>query len=279
VAVFTSGEPVKAIEDWLLGILRAAFPKEVYVIIGFKVDEELEPVPYDRVMIIYSGMNYRHYEKYNRNDFGFQIVYTSHLASTMLPHRRALAMLEKGREALIEKTPVGLLNPLPLQLKSEALGKNKKGCDCGPSYVQNWQISNEVSTAIIPNFDPCFGEPNSTIPAPVDYVTPIDTQYYSGVNPIYIITNVITNGNTTYIWDGANWILNPNYNPNLPTTNPRFYWDPTTGQWIPYPYLDHNFPDSYGNLPFLPFAFIKNIGLDVVSCKGSLLHHSDFTPN
>ena len=112
MAVFTSGELVKAIEDWLLGILRAAFSREVYVIVSFKVDEELEPVPYDRVMIIYSGMGYRHYEKYNRNDFGFQIVYTSHIASTMLPHRRALAMLEKGRDALIEQTPVGLLNPL-----------------------------------------------------------------------------------------------------------------------------------------------------------------------
>ena len=78
--------------------------------------------------------------------------------------------------------------------------------------MQNWQISNEVATTIVPNFDPCFGEPNSLIPAPSDYVTPIDTRYYSGVNPGYDINNTITNGNTKYIWDGEKWVL------NIPTT-------------------------------------------------------------
>lgn len=274
---FTSDNPVRDLEDFFLRIIRTEFPKEVYVLIGYKLDEEHDATPYDFVRIIFTGMTVRHFTGYNENNFNFQIVYSSHLPATMLPHRRTLAMLEKGRKILNGKLPPSLLNPLPLLLQSEKLGRVKKECECLPPYLQNWSVAQRVNADIIAPMDACHNEPNTLLLAPLDYITPIDQNYYSGTNSTYVIANPINNGNTQYIFDGTNFVLNPSYNPSLPTTNPILYYDTTTGMWVLYPYYDKNLPTSYGNLPFIPYAFLKQIGLTVSDLTTGTNLHSSIT--
>jgi hypothetical protein len=258
---FLSSTPVKDLEDWFLAKLRLAFPKEVYTLIGHEADQEFEPVPYDFVRVIYTGMTNRKLTGFVENRYSFQVVYSSHLPNSLLPHRRALAMLELGRETLFEQRPVGLLNAFPLQLESERLGKAKKGCDCGPVYVQNWNAYNKVQSEIIPSADPCFGEKDSLIPLPTDYISPINNQYYQGINPKFNVNLPISNGNLTNQF--PTWTLIPNATP--PFNNPRFYWD--NGEWVIYPNFDPNLPETYGNLPFIPFKFIKSISGTILDYK------------
>jgi hypothetical protein len=215
-------------------------------------------------------------KQYVENNFGFQIVYSSNLPNTILPHRRALAMLELGRKTLSDLIPVGLLNPFPLQLESEKLGKSKKGCNCGPVYIQNWNVYNKVASEIIANPDPCFGEINATIPTPVDYISPINSQYYQAPNTGYNPLLPISNGNTQYIWNGTDWILNLNFNPLNFIPNPRWYYDAATGTWIEYPYFDSTRAETYdGNIPFTVKTFIKNFGLFVYDKPTDQLLWSD----
>jgi hypothetical protein len=247
MSTYLAPEPVKNLEDWLLMQLRAAFPETVYVLIGYKEDEEFEPVPYDYVRIIYTGLTLSEGSVYREQRFGFKIVYSCHLPATMLPHRRALALLEKGRLALWEKIPPRPADALPALLKSEKLAKSKD-CGCGPIYTQDWVFYNKISNTLVPYGDPCEGanEPGAVIPNPLDYVTPLDKDWYIGVNPGFDNTKDLCNGfNQPYLFVNGTWVINPDYNARLETT------------WC--------------NLPFILYGFIKSISIKVSSTDNQLL--------
>lgn len=247
--MYLAPEPVKELEDWFLSILRPAFDESVFVIITYKEDEELEPVPYDYIKIIFTGVSTNVLEKYSEQYFNFKLVYSCHLPATLMPHRRVLALLEKGRKALWEKIPPRPAQAYPLLLKAEKIIKSKN-CECGPAYSQEWQAYNRVQGILVPFGDPCQGEgePNSVIPNPNDYITPLPNDpdnYYVRPNPNYDPNSPITNGtNQPYIYDPntGTWTINPNYNPCLPTT--------------------------WGNLPFILSKFIKSVSI-IVKDKAS----------
>ena len=248
--VYLSPDPVKDLEDWFLAVLRAEFPENVYVLIGFKEDEEIEAVPYDYVRIIYAGLTTSDHTSYIEQHFLFKIIYSCHLPATMLPHRRSLALMEKGRLALWQKIPPRPADSLPLLLKSEKLAKSKD-CSCGPVYVQNWQAYNRVSNVLVPIGDPCQGanEPNVLVPNPSDYVTPFNTEYYIGINPNYDLTKPLTNGfNQPHLYLNGQWGLNPGHSALKPTV--------------------------WGNLPFILLRFINQLDISVSTQQSELLWKS-----
>jgi hypothetical protein len=241
--VYLAPEPIRELEDWFLVQLRAAFPETVYVLIGYKEDEDYEPVPYDYVKIIYTGLNNSDHSSHIEQKFTFKIVYSCHLPATLLPHRRSLALMEKGRLALWQKIPPRPSDSLPLLLKSERLAKTKE-CGCGPVYVQEWSAYNRVSNILVPIADPCQGanEPGAVIPNPSDYVTPLNDAYYIGVNPGFNPNEPISNGfNQPYLYGPNGWVINPDYDPNLETV--------------------------WGNLPFILSLFIKTLTISVQDQK------------
>lgn len=251
MAVYLAPEPIKELEDWFLATLRASFPENVFVIITHKAEEEYEAVPYDFIKIVYTGLINNSNTTYFEQQFGFRIVYSCHLPSTLLVHRRALALLEKGRLALWQKTPPRPADALPLLLKSEKLAKSSD-CNCGPVYVQDWAVYNRVSNILVPNADPCQGanEPGSLIPAPIDYITPLNDEYYVAVNPGYNPALPITNGiNQPYLFIDGAWVLNPDYDPNFETT--------------------------WGNLPFILLPFVKKLSVTVKNSADQLLWYED----
>jgi hypothetical protein len=245
--IYLAPNPVKDLEDWFLAILRAAFPETVYVLIGYKEDEELESVPYDYIRIIYTGLTTNNNNTYIEQQFGFRIVYSCHLPATMLPHRRSLALMEKGRLALWQKIPPRPADSLPILLKSEKLAKSKD-CSCGPVYTQDWQAYNRVSNILVPVGDPCQGanELDVLVPNPTDYVTPFNKDFYTGVNSDYDPSKPLSNGfNQPYIWVDGQWVINPDYDPNKETI--------------------------WGNLPFILLQFIKRIDISVSTQQSELL--------
>lgn len=237
--IYLAPEPIKELEDWFLKILRATFDESVYVLIGYREDEDYEAVPYDYIRIVYTGLTTAENSNYIEQKIGFRVIYSCHLPATLLPHRRTLALLEKGRLALWQKLPPRPADSYPILLKAEKIAK-PKDCNCGPIYTQDWSIYNRVSNVLVPFGDPCVGanEPDIYIPAPLDYVTPFNDTYYIAVNPGYNPSEPITNGfNQPYNFINGQWVLNPDYNPNLETV--------------------------YGNLPFLLLLFIKPIRISV----------------
>ena len=248
--VYLAPNPVKDLEDWFLNILRAEFPESVYVLIGYKDDEEGDPVPYDYVRVIYTGLTTSDNSNYIEQRFGFKIIYSCHLPATMLPHRRSLALMEKGRVALWQKIPPRPADTLPLLLKSEKLVKSKD-CDCGPAYSQEWQAYNRVSNILVPIGNPCVGagEPDIYIPNPLDLVTPLDDEFYIKINPNFetcSLTQPIGNGtNQPYNWINNTWVKNSAYNRKLPTV--------------------------WGCLPFILERFIKSFEVSVQTPKSQLL--------
>lgn len=248
MGVYLAPEPVKDLEDWLLSVLRATFPETVYVLIGYKDDEEQEAVPYDYVRIVYTGLSTNDSTTTLEQRFGFRIIYSCHLPATMLPHRRSLALMEKGRKAIWQKTPPRPADALPALLKSEKLAKNKD-CGCGPVYTQDWLFYNKASNTLVPIADPCLGanEPGSQIPAPEDYVTPLTDNWYIGINPDYDPQEPISNGfNQPYNWVNGEWVLNPDYDPQIGTV--------------------------WGNIPFIILPFIKSLKLSVKASPNTNLY-------
>ncbi len=243
--MYLAPEPVKELEDWFANVLRASVPSSVYIIITFKEDEEIEAVPYDYIKIIYTGVSTNVLINYTEQYFNFKVVYSCHLPATLLPHRRCLALAEKGRLALWEKTPPRPAQAYPLLLKSEKLAK-AKDCNCGPVYVQEWQAYNRIQGILVPTGDPCegAGEPNALLPTPIDYITPLPNapnEYYLVTNPTYDKDSPITNGsNQPYDYNPADgtWAINPGYDPSKPT--------------------------EWGNLPFILQSFIKDLQINVI---------------
>lgn len=245
--IYLSPNPVKDLEDWLLALLRAEFPETVYVLIGYKEDEDYEAVPYDYIRIMYTGLTTSDNNTYIEQRYGFRVVYSCHLPSTMLPHRRSLALMEKGRLALWQKIPPRPADSLPILLKSEKLAKSKD-CNCGPIYVQDWQAYNRVSNILVPVGDPCQGanEPNVLIPNTADYVTPFDKDRYTSINPDYDPSKPLTNGfNQPYTFVNGQWVINPDYDSNKDTV--------------------------WGNLPFILLLFIKSLNIAVSNQDSQLL--------
>jgi hypothetical protein len=236
---YLAPEPVKDLEDWLLGLLRDIFPETVYVLIGYKEDEEQEAVPYDYVRIVYLGCSTNDSTTTIEQRFNFRVIYSCHLPATMLPHRRSLALLEAGRKAIWQKVPPRPADALPALLKSEKLAKIKD-CGCGPVYTQDWCFYNKTSNVLTPIADPCLGanEPGSYIPSPEDYITPLTDDWYVGVNSNYD-PNLPASGafNQPYVWIDGEWIINPDYDPLQKTV--------------------------WGNQPFVLIAFIKQIKIEV----------------
>ena len=249
--MYLSPEPVKILEDWFLSQLRIAFDQSVYVLIAYKEEEDSEAVPYDYVRIIYTGLSTNVLKDYSDQYFNFRRLYSSHTPSTLLPHRRSLAMLEKGRLALWEKLPPVPAQAYPLLLKSERLAKSSD-CNCGPVYVQEWQAYNRLTNILIPNADPCMGagEPGAIIPPPSGYITPLPQDpliYYIAPNPTYDPEQPESNGfNQPYNWVNNGWVINPGYDPDLPT--------------------------NWGNIPFILDKFVKSLQVVTTTKEGVKLH-------
>jgi hypothetical protein len=94
------------------------------------------------------------------------------------------------------------------------------------------------------------GEPNAVIPLPSSYITPLPqdpTVYYIAPNPYYGPGQLESNGfNQPYNWVNNDWVLNPEYNPALPT--------------------------NWGNIPFILDKFIKSLQVVTTTKEGVLLH-------
>ena len=237
--VYLAPTIVQDLEDWFLTTLRPVYPNSTYIIIGHNPDEEIDAVPYDFVKIVYSGLTTSVNKDYIDQSFNFKLIYASTLPATLLPHRRSLAMAEKGRLTLWEQTPPRPADAYKLLLKSEKLASNKT-CSCGPVYIQEWVAYNRLTNILQPYAEPCQGanEPDSILRDPIDYVSPIDCYWYTTPNNDFDSNLPLSNGeNQPWLWIDNQWATNHNYNPNLPTI--------------------------WGNIPFLAMRFITDLQVNI----------------
>lgn len=221
---YLSETPVADLESWFSQILKLAFPEKIFFVLGPSTESELIPESHIRINYKSYSSNSSAKETVLRQSFDFEISYYSSGPSDLHPHHDALAMMEKGRFSLWQKTPPRPANSGPLILRSEKLNEPPENCGCKFSYSQIWSCSNLVNQEIVDfPFDPCIsaGEPNVLIPVPIDFIKAFNSDWYYCLNSKYDSLQPFSIGeNQPWTIDTsgtAEPARNPNFNDQKPT--------------------------------------------------------------